>query len=196
MTKVGVTGGIGSGKTYVCRIFETFGIPIYYADDRARQLMEEDAVLVEQLKQHFGEEIYSNGVLERALLAAKVFNNKEALAVLNSLVHPAVFRDTVRWAEEHTNAPYTIKEAALLYETGSYKQLDKIIVVTASLEERISRVILRDNTTREQIIARIANQMDEQEKIKLADYVIYNDASHSVEDQVKAIHQILLNNSK
>ena len=191
MLKVGLTGGLGSGKTYVCHIFESLGVPVYNSDERAKWLMNNDAELVHSLKSAFGDDIYINGELDRPKLAAKVFNDKEALAKLNSLVHPAVFMDTEKWLVEHASAPYTIREAALIFETGSYLMLDKVITVTAPLDVRVQRGMIRDKATKEQILARIANQMDEAEKVQRADFVIYNDGVQDVEAQVRAIHQKL-----
>lgn len=194
--KVGITGGIGSGKTTVCKLFEQLGVPIYYADDRAKYLMQHEHYLIDLIKQNFGAEVYDNGgALNRRLLAEKVFNNTEKLALLNSLVHPAVFRDTERFVEQQQikNLPYAMKEAALLVETGSYKSLNKLIVVTAPLELRIQRVAARDGATRDEILARMRNQLPEEEKIKLADYIITNDKDEEhLKQQVLNIHQQLL----
>lgn len=194
--KVGITGGIGSGKTTVCKLFEQLGVPIYYADDRAKYLMQHEHYLIDLIKQNFGAEVYDNGgVLNRRLLAEKVFNNSEKLALLNSLVHPAVFRDTERFVEQQQikNLPYAMKEAALLVETGSYKSLNKLIVVTAPLELRIQRVAARDGATRDEILARMRNQLPEEEKIKLADYIITNDKDEEhLKQQVLNIHEQLL----
>jgi dephospho-CoA kinase len=195
MLKVGITGGIGSGKTTVCKMFEKLGIPVYYADERAKYLMQHEHFLIDQLKKNFGEEIYENGRLNRTLLAEKVFNNKSKLELLNSLVHPAVFRDTERWREEQKEKkpPYSINEAALLVETGSYKGLDKLIVVYAPLETRVNRVSNRDKVEIEEVMARVRNQLPEDEKLKLADMVITNDGDlHHLEQQVKQIHEQLM----
>lgn len=191
MIKAGITGGIGSGKTTVCKVFETLGVPIYYADDRAKYLMHHNAELKAALIARFGEAIYKDGQLDRPYLAQQVFNNPKALQDLNSLVHPAVARDSEQWQQQQSSAPYTLKEAALLYEAGSYKQLDKIIVVTAPIEIRIQRVMDRDGVSRQQVINRIKNQMPEEEKVSLADFVIHNDGKQSLIDQIMSIHQQL-----
>lgn len=191
MIKAGITGGIGSGKTTVCKVFETLGVPIYYADDRAKYLMLHNAELKAALIARFGEAIYKDGQLDRPYLAQQVFNNPKALQDLNGLVHPAVVRDSEEWQQQHSSAPYTLKEAALLYEAGSYKQLDKIIVVTAPMETRIQRVMDRDGVSRQQVMDRIKNQMPEEEKVSLADFVIHNDGQRSLIDQVMSIHQQL-----
>ncbi len=192
MLRVGITGGIGSGKTTVCHIFEVLGVPVYYADDRAKHLMQHNDSLVSALKEAFGEEIYKEGILDRPLLASKVFNDKDRLAKLNSLVHPAVAHDALKWQQANLHAPYTLKEAALLFEAGSYKALDKTIVVTAPLEIRVKRVMARDNATEEQVLARIANQWPEEEKVKLADFVITNDGMAALIPQVLHVHRQLL----
>jgi dephospho-CoA kinase len=189
MKKVGLTGGIGSGKTTVAKIFETLGIPVYYADQEAKRLMVEDASLVEAIKELFGEEAYdANGRLNRAFIAQRAFPEPELLKKLEALVHPAVLRDGERWHAAQRDAPYTIKEAALLFESGSYRQLDKVITVFAPLELRIQRVMARDKSAREDVEARIARQMPEEEKLQLADFVVYNDGSLSLISQVWEIH--------
>ncbi len=190
--QVGITGGIGSGKTTVCRLFEVLGIPVYYADERAKQLMVEDEALVRQIRDSFGDKAYTEeGQLNRAYLADIVFSNPEKLQQLNALVHPAVGRDSRRWHEEQTDAPYTLREAALIFESGSFRQLDKVITVTAPKELRIERVMRRDQVDREAVTARMENQLPEEEKVKRADYVIYNDGRRSLIHQVWAIHQWL-----
>lgn len=189
--KIGITGGIGSGKTTVCKIFETLGIPVYYADERAKWLMTNDATLVKEIKGLFGESAYENGQLNRAFIAQIAFNDPEKLNQLNALVHPAVQRDGNAWQEAQPNVPYTIKEAALLFESGSYLYLNKIIVVTAPLDVRIQRVIHRDHTNRAAVEARIAKQMPEEEKVKRADFIIVNDGATALIPQVLNIHQVL-----
>lgn len=189
--KVGITGGIGSGKTAVCKMFEELGVPVYYADDRAKYLMQHEHHLIDEIKKSFGDDVYENCKLNRKLLAEKVFNDKAKLDLLNSLVHPAVFHDTERWLEEQIEKklPYVIKEAALLVETGSYKTLDKLIVVTAPLDTRIKRVMTRDQLELEEVQARVRNQLPESEKVKLADFVITNDKDlDHLQKQVKDIH--------
>ena len=195
MLKAGITGGIGSGKTTVCKMFEKLGIPVYYADDRAKYLMQHEHFLIDQIKKNFGDDVYVNGTLDRKLLASKVFNDPARLALLNSLVHPAVFRDTERWMEEQKEkkVAYILKEAALLVETGGYKALDKLIVVTAPLNVRVARVTERDKTSEEEIMARVNNQLPEEEKVKLADFVVTNNAGlEELEQQVLKIHQKMI----
>jgi dephospho-CoA kinase len=194
--KIGITGGIGSGKTTVCKIFETLGIPVYYADERAKWLMTNDLELVKNIKILFGKAAYNDGILNRSYIAEIAFSDPQKLEQLNSLVHPAVLRDGEIWQESHPNVPYTLKEAALLFESGSYKQLDKIIVVTAPLELRIQRVLQRDQTSREAVEARIAKQMLEEEKIKRADFIIINDNTHALIPQVLQIHRQLVSGKR
>lgn len=199
MLKIGITGGIGSGKSTVCRLFEKFGIPVYYADDRAKWLMNNQPELIEKLKTTFGTLVYDeSGNLDRGYLADIVFNDKEKLDVLNAIVHPAVFDDGIKWQaeQEALGVPYSLKEAALLFETGSYLSLDKIIVVTAPEDLRIQRVMARDNVTREEVLARINKQMPQDEKEKLADYIVTNIAWESLNIQASEIHEELLYLSK
>ncbi len=191
--KVGITGGIGSGKSTVCKIFEVLGIPVYYADDRAKWLMHHQPDLVKGIKAAFGDKAYhADNTLNRPYIADIVFNNKEKLDELNALVHPAVFQDGIAWNEAHTDAPYTLKEAAILFESGSIMTVDKVITVFAPKEIRIQRVRSRDNTTREAVEARMSKQMPEEEKIKRSDFVIYNDGEHSLIKQVLAVHRELI----
>lgn len=191
--KAGITGGIGSGKTTVCRVFETLGIPVYYADSHARQLMVSAPRLVAGVRELFGEESYlEDGALNRPFIAGQVFNNEEKLRQLNQLVHPAVAEDANRWHHAQENVPYTLKEAALLFESGSYRQLDKVITVFAPEELRIQRVMERDRVSAEEVRARMARQMPEEEKLERADYIVYNDGKHSLVRQVWDIHRELV----
>lgn len=193
MLKIGITGGIGSGKTTICKIFETLGIPIYYSDIRAKELMVENEALITKIKEAFGEAAYlENGSLNRAHIAQIAFSDKSKLAELNSIVHPAVFQDGNDWVKMQKNVPYTLKEAALTFEGGGHKFLDKVITVFAPKEIRIDRVIARDNTSREAVEARINKQMPDEEKVKLADFVIYNDGEQGLIEQVLAIHKKLI----
>ena len=192
MLKIGITGGIGSGKSTVSRIFELLGVPVYYADERAKDILTRDAELMAAVKANFGAEVYDeNGVLNRKYLGNIVFNDKRQLALLNSLVHPATIRDSNQWAQQQ-KAPYVLKEAALLFETESFHHLDKIIGVFAPQPLRIHRVMKRDNVTRDEVLARINKQIDETIKMRLSDYVIYNDEQRMVIPQVLALHEQLL----
>lgn len=191
--KVGITGGIGSGKTTVCRIFETLGIPIYYADDRAKALMTEDADLVKAVKNLFGDAAYSlDGTLNRALISEIAFSNPLKLNELNALVHPAVRLDGERWHNAQVGVPYTLKEAALHFESGGYKLMDKMICVVAPKEVRIERVLLRGGLTRSDIEARMSKQLPDDEKINKSDFVIYNDGHQGLIQQVMTIHKRLI----
>jgi dephospho-CoA kinase len=189
---VGITGGIGSGKTTVCKIFEVFGVPVYYADERAKWLLNNDNLIIESVISLLGSDAYSNGLLNRAFIANKVFNDSTLLEAYNNIIHPAVAEDTLIFSSKYLDKPYILKDAALLVETGSYLTLDKLIVVTAPLQERINRVIQRDNVAEKEVLVRIKNQLPEEEKLKVADYIIVNDGNSSLIEQVKAIHQELL----
>jgi dephospho-CoA kinase len=192
MLKIGITGGIGSGKSTVCRIFETFGIPVYYADDRAKAIMVEDEELIQKLKKAFGDFVYlQDGSLNRAGLAEVVFNDKKKLELLNSIVHPAVYRDGEKWQMAQKNVPYTLKENAIMFETGGHQFMDKVITVFASKDVRLERVMKRDGTDSATIEARMDKQMADEEKVKLADFVIYNDGKQALIPQIWTIHQTL-----
>jgi dephospho-CoA kinase len=193
--KIGITGGIGSGKTTVCKIFETLGIPVYYADERARALYLENDTLRAGAIALFGKSAYlENGDFNRKLVADEAFKNPEILKKLNALVHPAVLKDGNDWHDAQRNVPYTLKEAALLYESGGDKVLDKIITVFAPKELRIERVIERSNgtMTKEDVEARMSKQMSDEEKKDRADYVIFNDGFKALIPQVLAIHNLIL----
>ena len=192
MLKIGITGNIGSGKTIVSKLFELIGIPVFYADDAAKILMVTDEELVAGIKQTFGSESYlDDKTLNRKHIADIVFNDEAQLAKLNALVHPAVFRAFDSWAEQEVKdgVPYVLKEAAVLFESSSYKFCDKTIMVTAPLDLRVKRVMHRDNITKEEVLNREARQFTEEKKIQLADYVIKNDESELVIPQVLKLHQ-------
>ena len=190
--QIGITGGIGSGKSMVCRIFETLGISVYDADSHAKELMTTDGILVNEIKKEFGTLSYNpDGSLNRAYLARTVFNDEKRLATLNKLVHPRVGLDYKAWADQKKHQPYILKEAALLFESGTSQSLDAIIVVHANTELRINRVLKRDlHRTREQVLAIIAHQMPEEEKLKRADYVIRNDETTLLIPQVLKLHHV------
>ncbi|MDB5011179.1 MAG: dephospho-CoA kinase [Mucilaginibacter sp.] len=197
MLKVGITGNIGSGKTTVSKMFELLGIPVFYADDAAKSIMVTDELLVAGIKLAFGAAAYFNdNSLNRKHIAGIVFNDEQQLAKLNALVHPAVFRAFDNWAKQIENAPYVIKEAALLFESSSYKMCDKTILVTAPLETRIKRVMQRDSITKEEVISRNLRQFTQEEKLKLADFIIKNDDTELVIPQVLTLHQEFLSLSK
>ena len=193
MLKIGITGNIGGGKTTVSKVFEVLGIPVFYADDAAKKVMVDDPELIAGLKKAFGDDAYiDDGTLNRKHIASIVFNNEKKLAKLNSIVHPAVFRAFDTWAAQIKNAPYVIKEAALLFESSSYKMCDYSLMVSAPLELRIARVMQRDGLSRVEIESRNARQLPEQQKLKLADFVICNDDTVLVIPQVLELHQHFL----
>lgn len=183
MLKVGITGGIGSGKSTVCALFEVLGIPVFYADDAARNLMNEDAALKKAITALFGESIYANGLLDRPALSAAVFNNPEKLATLNALVHPASIAAGERWIASQKTS-YVVKEAAIFFESGAYKAMDVMIGVQAPKDIRIERAMHRSNLTKEEVEARLARQMAEDEKMARCDYVIVNDGKTPIIPQV------------
>jgi len=191
MLKIGITGGIGSGKTVVAKVFETLGIPVYYADEAAKRLMNEDEVLKEKIQLQFGKESYVEGKLNRSFIASVVFSNPDKLALLNSLVHPVTIADAHQWMLQQTT-PYAIKEAALTFESGSNKGLDKIIGVYAPAPLRILRAMQRDHTGRKEVVARMNRQMNEEEKMRLCDYVITNDEQSMILPQILELHQKFL----
>jgi dephospho-CoA kinase len=190
MKKIGITGGIGSGKTIVCEIFRTLGVKVYNADLRAREILNTDKVVKNRINEIFGNNIYTTGQVDRKLLATLVFNNPVELAKLNAIVHPAVTNDFESWLEINQNETYIIKEAAILIESGTYKQLDSIVLVYSPPEIRIKRVLERDKTSREAVLARMKNQMDDTEKMKLSNHIIYNDDESSLIKQVLQLHNI------
>ncbi|HMR91872.1 MAG TPA: dephospho-CoA kinase [Chitinophagaceae bacterium] len=193
MLKIGLTGGIGSGKTTVARIFETLGIPVYYADEAAKRLMNEDAVLKEKLVAAFGSQTYTDeGRLNRSYLAAQVFSNPQKLELLNALTHPATIADAEKWMAAR-QAPYAIKEAALIFESGSAAGLDLVIGVWAPPALRIQRTMERDGSDRQAVLHRMARQIEESIKMKLCDIVINNDEQQLLTPQVLALHEQLLN---
>jgi dephospho-CoA kinase len=193
MTKIiGLTGGIGSGKTTVARQFESFGIPIYIADEEAKKIMELPDV-IENIKTVFGDEIFDNAKLNRQKLAKIVFNDKEKLQELNKIVHPKVKSHFENWLIENKSAPIVIKETALLFETGSEMNFDSIITVTAPLSIRVQRVIERDKIDNEAVLNRINNQISDEIKIAKSNFVIHNDSLESLTKQVKNIYNQLLN---
>jgi dephospho-CoA kinase len=188
---IGITGGIGSGKSMVARSFEAMGYRVYYADDRAKALYNEDAALKAEVKAIFGADVYdANDELVRAKLAERVFGNKELLAKVNALVHPVVIRDYEDWLEATPDAyslPFVLKEAAILFEAGTQTQaLEGVIMVYAPKQLRIQRVCQRDRVTVQQVQARLANQWADSRKIGLSDFIIFNDCLHPLEPQIQA----------
>jgi dephospho-CoA kinase len=193
--RIGLTGGIGSGKTTVAKIFELLNVPVYYADEASKNLYHTDKNLIQRMKEHFGDSIYTDGRLNRSQLAAIVFENKKKLELLNSLVHPATIAHAEEWMGGQ-KAPYTIKEAALIFESGSAGSLDYVIGVQAPEYLRISRAMERDRSGGEAIIARMNSQIDEKIKMRLCDFLINNDEKHLLIPQVIKLHEHLLTLAK
>jgi dephospho-CoA kinase len=191
MITVGLTGGLGSGKTTVAKVFQTLGIPVFYADDEAKELTNASPEIRQGLLSTFGPELYASGSLNKVLLASIIFNNPDALARVNRLIHPAVQQAFAAWAARQ-HSVYVVQEAAILFETGGYKNFDKMVLVTAPQELRITRVIQRSGWSREEALQRMANQWDENQKIPLADFVILNDGSQPLLPQILAIHENLI----
>ncbi len=194
MFKVGVTGGIGSGKSVVCRIFHNLGVPVYEADTKARKIIGEDPDIRKKLVKRFGTGIFIDGMLDRKYLASRIFSDSEARLFVNGLVHHRVREDFRQWAMEQ-QGPYVIEEAALLFESGSWKEMDFNILITAREEIRIKRIMKRDGIQRGDVLTRLASQIDPDEAAKLADLIIQNDENEFVIPQVlSANHLILIRN--
>ncbi len=189
MKVVGVTGGIGSGKTTVCQIFEHLNVPIYYADSRAKELMASNSDLKADIIKSFGEDSYTNGQLNRPYLAKLVFTSPEKLALLNSLVHPAVANDFEGWLEENDTVPYVLKEAAILFESGAYQDVNTSVLVIAPEDVRLQRVMKRDGSSKEEVLQRMKNQWTQERKAKLADHIINNDGTQLLIPQVLELHK-------
>lgn len=190
--KVGITGGIGVGKSYVAKIFKTMGIPVYDADTEAKKLMKSHPDIKENLIREFGENTYTKeGELDNKYLAKLVFDNTEKLNKLNAIVHPVVIQHGRDWGERQ-KTEYSLKEAALLFESGSYKELDYTILVTAPIDVRIARVMGRDGVDREAVLQRMAKQMPEDEKATLADFTVANDGVSALLPQIMEIHKKLI----
>lgn len=191
MLKVGLTGGIGSGKSTVAQLLEVLGVPVYYADDRAKQIMNTKIEVVAQIKQLLGEEAYQNKVVNRTFVAQMVFNDKVLLQKLNQIVHPAVKNDFEQWCRLNSNSKIVVQEAAILFENGGFKKFDKMILVTAPVETRINRVMLRDQVSKDKVMERMNNQWADEQKIELADKIIVNDDKQSVIEQtIKLIKEL------
>ncbi|WP_293954914.1 MULTISPECIES: dephospho-CoA kinase [unclassified Sphingobacterium] len=189
--KIGITGGIGSGKTFICKLFKAMAVPVYNADEEAKKLMNTDIRIKERLIAEFGAETYPDGKLDRAFLAQRIFSDSAKLELVNGIIHPIVIQEAKEWAAQQKSR-YTLKEAALLFESGSYKDLDYTILVTAPLSVRIQRVIKRDKVTEGQVMERINKQLSDEEKLKLADFVIVNDGTTPLLPQVWNLHQKFL----
>ncbi len=191
MIKVGITGGIGSGKSTVAKVFETLDIPVYYADDAAKRLLNEDENLKQKIQTQFGNAVYKNGLLDRKYLADIVFASPEKLQQLNAIVHPATLQDAEQWMQQQTS-PYAIKEAALIFESGAQEHLDYVIGVYSPTPLRIQRTMQRDGVTREEVIARMDKQIDETIKMRLCNFVVSNNEQELLIPQVVALHEKIL----
>ncbi len=192
MLKVGITGGIGSGKTTCCKMFEALDIPVYYADEGAKRLMYKNKKLKTEIKKVLGEEAYyNNGKMNKAYIGSKIFNDKSLLKKVNNLVHPAVAMDVMNWFGSIKNKPYGLEESALLIESGAYKFFDELIVVTAPIEKRIEWVMKRDKLSKKEVSQRLKNQITDAERIKKANFVIVNDGTIPLTVQVHTIHKQL-----
>ncbi len=187
---IGLTGGIGSGKTSVALEFEKLGVPVYIADEEAKKILDFSETQ-KSLKTIFGNEIIKEGKINRRELAGIVFNNPEKLQQLNNIIHPQVKKHFSEWLKNYLHKPFVIKEAAILFESGSYLDCDKIISVTAPLETRIERVIKRDNSTRESVISRIQNQWTDEQRNEKSDYVITNIDWKNTKNQINKLYSKL-----
>jgi dephospho-CoA kinase len=193
MIRVGITGGIGTGKSTVCKIFASMGVPVLDADSLAKNIAEIDLNVKQQILDTFGKESYDElGKYNRKYIANIVFNDSDRLKMLNNIIHPAVIDYSNKWADQHQDKKYVVKEAALMFESGSYKYNDINIVVNAPKEIRIQRLLLRDNSAIEDIIRRIESQMSDEERDSMADKIIMNDEQNSLIAQVYSLHQEFL----
>ena len=190
MLKVGITGGIGSGKSTVARMFEVLGVPVFYADVEARKMMEEDAEVRSAIAGIFGPEAYAEGHLNRKYLSSRMFSDRQQVERLNAIVHPAILRKADEWMNSR-NEPYALKEAALIFESGGQRYLDAVIGVYAPESLRIARAMKRDGTDRDTVLARMHHQIEESVKMRLCDFVIRNNDLELVIPQVVAIHEQL-----
>jgi len=190
--KLGITGGIGSGKTTVCRVFNVLGIPVFSADAEASAIMDSDNTIIKRINSIAGKDLYKSGKLDRMELANLIFNDSALLEKVNSLVHPVVF-DHFRIWEKEQDAPYVIIEAAILFESGAAKLVNRIATVVAPVEERIDRVVSRNNLSRDQVIERMRNQMDDATRSELSDYVIQNSENDMIIPAVLNIHNDIMN---
>lgn len=197
MKVIGLTGGIGSGKTMVSNMFKDLGVPVYIADVEAKKLMDTSKVIKRELIELFGPKAYEHDILNREYIAAKIFNNKTLLDKMNEVIHPRVAKHFQHWLQNQ-DSEYVIKEAAIIFEHNTQSQYDAIITVIADKEERISRILKRDNTTREKILSIMNHQLSDEEKVKQSDFVIVNDQPEHAKEQVIRIHNSVLktDNSK
>ncbi|MDR2956375.1 MAG: dephospho-CoA kinase [Prevotella sp.] len=196
MIRLGVTGGIGSGKSTVSQILSLYGVPVYIADKESKKLTESSPIIREKLIRLFGKELYKNGTLNKPLLASYIFNDKNKLNEVNAIIHPEVKEDWDEWLQKNNRNKIVAQEAAILYESGFNRFMDKIILVYTPIEFRIQRVIKRDNISEEKVLERIGNQLSDEEKINLADFIIINDEKHSLIKQTLDIINSLKTSDK
>ncbi len=189
MRKIGVTGGIGSGKTLVCDVFRALRVPVYEADREARRLMEQDPSLRKHIKELIGKEAFLEGKLNRSHIASRVFEDPETLQALNNMVHPAVHQDFQQWCQKQTSAHYVIEEAAVLYESGGDRFMDAVVLVYAPEELRMERVMKRDGVSGRQVQNRMKHQIPDEEKRKWADHIIFNENQQMILPQIVDLHQ-------
>lgn len=187
---IGLTGGIGSGKTTIANYFKSQGVPLYIADDEAKSILLTPAA-AKEIEKTFGSEVMTDGIPDRGKLAAVVFNDADKLRLLNNIIHPKVREHFRNWLETNSAAPFIIREAAILFESGSYKDCDKIILVTAPVEVRIKRVMERDKTTRDKVLERINAQWSDEKKAELSDFIITNLSIQEAKEQADEILKIL-----
>ncbi|MCQ2203866.1 MAG: dephospho-CoA kinase [Bacteroidales bacterium] len=194
MIKLGITGGIGSGKSTITQMFRVIGVPVYVSDERSKYLSQTNSEIIAGLKQILGDDIYDEmGRLDRKRMASVIFADKEKLQKVNALIHPIVNRDFIEWTEEQKSkgVPYVVNEAAIMIESGSHKLMDKLLVVTAPVEQRVERVMKRDGVGEQQVKSRINNQMSDKEKVEIADYVIVTDDHHFIMPEILALDEEL-----
>ncbi len=195
MKVIGLTGGIGSGKTTVANFFKDLGVPVYIADNAGKELMVSSSEVRKEVIALLGEKAYNGKIPDRKFIASEVFSSAEKLENLNKIIHPAVEKDFKKWRQSQ-NAPYVIYEAAILFETGKYKNCDAVILVTSPLKKRISRLQIRDHSTREEIETRMQHQWGDEKKKMLADFEVKNSVLSITQEQVQNLHEILLNTSR
>lgn len=191
MIRIGITGGMGSGKSVVCELFRLHGVPVFDADKEAKLLNDTSPRIKEELTRHFGSDLYKEGKLDRQKLATLIFHDKQNLALVNSIIHPILADQFIKWSKERDSYPFVVIDAAVLFEAGFEQHVDKVITIYAPEAERIERVTRRDGIRKSQVMARMQHQIPEEEKAKRADHVIYNDGQHSLIQQVANILQIL-----
>jgi dephospho-CoA kinase len=192
MIRLGITGGIGSGKSTICAIFELLGVPVYYADEEAKKILDEAAVKKKVIAVLGNEVLNAQGLMDRKKISSIVFDDKIKLEQLNAIIHPAVADHFANWLKQQASHKYIVKEAAIMFESDAYRQVDKVIVVVAPAELRINRVMQRDAISRDQVEQRMKYQMSDKEKTERSQFVIYNDEKQLVIPQVIAIHEQLL----